>query len=287
MVNKGKTFPRGASPPGSIRGNAPMISSPLYSDSACLFSISSQLIKPYRSLIKNTTGTIKFTADGVSYETSVKINALMYAELLLTDNSATDIEKDAVLKLIAYVEEAYEYVYVPTTDADGNEIAFADSNNGLKFSTFFTDYNGGERPTYITDYSNETVYDIDETFESTVEATMSFGIHSNSRMTFFVTLSAESVAAGYTVKLTGTSSFSGTITNDDGSVTYYTNNAKLVNSIMASKYVITVYDSSGAAVASTNYNLATYCAAVNCDLMNSFYTFAKAAKEVREYLETL
>ena len=107
-------------------------------------------------------------------------------------------------------------------------------------------------------------------------------------MTFLVTLTKEAVKKGYTASVSGVANgFSGSKANEDGTVTYYTDNNTLTGGIMASQYVITISDSEKNVVARMYYNLATYANAVDIPMVDAFYSFGKAAVRARHYLSTL
>jgi len=228
--------------------------------------------------IKSSTVYINYSIDGVDYSVPVTVSTKIYAELLFADSATSEVEKDAVLKLMAYIEEAYIY-----KDSDG----VLDESTQAVFDTFFTNYNGGERPAYITEYPENELHTLDETFASYVDS-ITYALHSNNRATVLVTLSKKAVDEGYTLAMSTPTSFTGSVKDDAaGTVTYYTNNAKFATTIMSSKYTISVYDKDGTVVATTNYSLATYCKNVDSDFADALYTFGKAVIDVRAYLETL
>ena len=231
-----------------------------------------------KSAIKDLTKYIVYNIDGQEFTATFKISALTYASLLLSDTETVEVEKNSALAMMTYVEEVYKYVAGETGLAEDTQ---------AKFDEFFTTYNAGARYTAITEYPSSEVYTIDEEFAN-YGVSISYGIDATNRMTILVTLSADEVAKGYKLTMSEPVGFSGSKTNDDGSVTYYTNNAKLYSTIMSSKYVITIRDSEDKALATTNYSLATYCTLVDSDLADALYTFGKALITAREeYLEKL
>ena len=224
---------------------------------------------------------IIYTIDGVKYTANYKISALIYAELLSEFGGVTDLELDAIYKLLAYVEEVYSYVGTMTDEKQAD------------FDTFFNTYNEGNRPAYVTEYPEEEIFTIDSTFESLdVVDSLGIMIDPTNRIAITATIKA-TAAADYKIAFkVGNSSFAANKhTNTDGSVTYYTNNTGLAAVLMSTEIVISIVDSTGATVASTNYSLATYANAIKgqegADVVAALYTFGKAVIKVRNYLYAL
>lgn len=225
---------------------------------------------------------IIYTIDGVKYTANFKISALIYAELLSEFGGVTDIELDAIYKLIAYVEEVYSYTGTMTDEKQA------------AFDTFFNTYNEGNRPAYVTEYPQDELVEVDAGFKA-LGIVDSFGIMiaPDNRIAIVATVNKASADLGYkiTFKAGGGSQTAYTSTKDDGSVVYYTNNTHLANVLMTQSMVISIVDSAGNTVASTNYNMATYANAIKemegADVVASLYTFGKAVIKVRHYLSTL
>ena len=231
--------------------------------------------------------TVEFTYAGESFTATIDgLSALVYANLLCDDKSAADVEKDSAIKMVSYVEQVYLSQLEP-----GKTLS---TSLQTSLDTFFTNYNGGSRPTNDKPAAGE-IYTVDSSIYNYVSS-MQFAIYSNNRMAFLLTLKADAVNAGYKVGVSGIANGFVTpkdsktgeiIYNSDGSITYYTDNTTLTNGIMYPTYVITITDAEGNLLASTNYNLATYADAVKSDLVYSLYSFGKAAIKSREYLKTL
>ena len=230
-----------------------------------------------QACIGELTKYIVYNIDGVEYTAAFKLSALNYANLLMQDPTTVDLEKTAVIAMLTYVEEVYKY--------RAGEGGISESN-ATKFNTFFDNYNGGERYQRRTDYKQKELHTISESFAN-YKVAVSYGIHSNNRMTILVTLDATEVAKGYSLILSDPVTFSGSVNNEDGSKTYYTNNAKFDSTIMASKYTISICDSEGKILATTNYSLATYCNSVDSDLADALYSFGRALEEAKVYLNKL
>lgn len=231
-----------------------------------------------KAAIKDTTKYIVYNIDGQEFTATFKLSALVYASLLLAEPETVEVEKNATLAMMTYVEEVYKYV------AGG---AFAEnSTDKAKFDEFFNTFNSGARYAAITDYPESEVHEINEEFAKIGGVSFSFGIDTTNRMTILVTLSKENVDKGYTLSMSSPCTFSGSKTNDDGSVTYYTNNVKVYSTIMATEYIVSINDAEGT-LATTSYSLATYCSSVDSDLADALYTFGKALIEARNYLGKL
>ena len=242
--------------------------------------------------IKEYTKYVKYEIDGVQYSAAFKLNAMLYAELLLSDTVNTaEVEKDAILKMMDYVEEAYKI---------SAENGTLDEETQAKFDNFFTKYNGGARPDRVTEYPQSEIHTVDPDFAKHVSE-LGFAIYkNNARYSLIAKLNADAVAAGYTLKISGMTtaiytnqdSNKNNIYNDDGSLTYYTNNTGLAGGIMYGNIILSVYDpESKTTVASTSYSLATYIDGVkkqggDTDLAEALYSFGKAVIKVRAYLST-
>ena len=228
-----------------------------------------------QTAINDNAATITYTIEGQQYSVNYTLSALLYANIICDDYiDATDIEIDAIKKLIAYIEEIYEFTGV-MTDADQ-----------AKFNTFFTDYNEGNRPAYITEYPESDIHAVNPDFVGLVQ---SFGvtIAPNNRIAFTTTLSANSVTSGYKISYSNFSSPSVKV-NDDGTATYYTDNTGLVSTLMSRKFTIFILDADNKVVASTDYSLATYIKGIEGkageDVAKALYTFGMAVIEVRKTL---
>jgi len=225
---------------------------------------------------------IIYTIDGVKYTTNYRISALIYAELLSKFGGVTDIELDAIYKLLAYVEEVYSYTGTMTVEKQA------------AFDTFFNTYNEGNRPAYVTEYPEDELVEVNAEFEAlNIVDSLGIMIAPNNRIAIVATVNKASADLGYKIafKVGGSGFGANKHTNDDGSVVYYTNNTSLAAVLMSDAIVISIVDSTGATVASTNYSLATYANAIKgqegADVVASLYTFGKAVIKVRNYLNTL
>lgn len=220
--------------------------------------------------------TVSFTVDGISYSITVTISPIIYAELICSDKTGeiTDTEKDAVYKLIAYIEQTMSYRY-------------GEGNNKSIFDSFFGEYydktNSNSRPANV-DYTEDELYTVNQDIYQYVSS-IDFALNSQNRLAFRVTL--KDTCAGYKVKVAGiaNATLAYPTTNDDGTFTYWTMDTSLAKAIMANKYTIAVIDAEGNEVASTDYSLATYGKAVDSPFIDSLYTFGKAVIAVREILE--
>lgn len=233
--------------------------------------------------IKEQTKYVKFYIDGVEYAATFKINAMVYAEILCSDPNSAAIEKEAIINMMDYIEEAYK------ASAENKVL---DQTTQAKFDNFFENYNSGVRPTRITNYPESSVHTINADFAKLVKS-ISFGIYSgNSRYATIVTLTKEAVAAGYSVKVSNMTTAAKSELNADGTATYYTNNVSLSGSIMSAKFTVSVLDSDGkTVVASTDYSLATYITGVKAQggdtaLAEALYNFGSSVIKVRSYLAT-
>jgi len=233
------------------------------------------------NLLTPQTKYIKYTIDGVSYSVAFALDVTLYIEQLFKNPATTAQEKDTIIKLMAYSEEVYKIKGALTEE------------NKTKFDAFFAEYNEGTRPAYVSEYPDSELHTIDETFATYVKS-FGFAIYTSlNRMSFVATLNADAAAAGYKLTVNGISDGFGSniVNNSDGSVSYYTNNNH-VSKIIRSVIVVSVLDSSGTVVASTNYSFATYAKSIDsnaegANIVYSFYTFAKSAAKTREYLATL
>lgn len=242
------------------------------------------------------TARIQFKAHGQSFEyldtngdgtkdtdTSAKVNlsALLYAEIVSADNSFSAVEKDAVLKMMAYIEQ----IYVIDN--------FTGSATQDTFNNFFGTYYNTEDPTArpAAEAYDQTVYSIVDGYSTYVKQ-FNYAIYAGGRLSFGVTLLKSAVDAGYTLDIDAgvCNGFSKKVTNADGTVTYYTWDISLTYVMLADNYKIYVKNAEGEVVATQDYNLATYCASLPAQdkaLPNALYTFGKAVLRVREYLSTL
>lgn len=240
--------------------------------------------------INAKTATVKYKIDGVTYTRTMSVNAMLYSAILLNDPATAEVEKKAVISLMAYSEEAYKNL------AEGNVLA---DDVAAKFNTFFDTYTEGVRPS-AADFESEKITVNEDAIDGLIKS-MNFRIYgSENRLSFVVTLTKEAVDLGYSIQVFGVSSSinKASTPNADGSVDYYTNNNGLIGGIMHSSYTINVLDSSGKIVtrdldknpetpdvaATTHYNLATYCAATGDKLSIALFTFGKDATEARKYL---
>ena len=241
--------------------------------------------------VNNKNATVKYTIDGVNYERKMSVSAKLYSEILLSDPNTAEVEKKAVISLMAYSEEAYKNLAGGTLTDEVAE----------KFNSFFDTYTEGVRPS-AHDFTAEKITVNEDAIKGLIQS-MNFRIYgSENRLSFVVTLSKEAVDLGYTVQVFGVASGinkAGTA-NADGSVNYYTNNNGLIGGIMSSSYTINILDKDGkivtrdlddnpetpAVAATTHYNLATYCAATQDSLSIALFTFGKDATAARAYLET-
>ena len=227
--------------------------------------------------LKEYTKYIIYEIDGVQYSVSVNINAMLYAELLCMDPYTADVEKDAILKMLDFVEEAYR--------ASGT----LDDATKQKLDNFFNTYNNGNRPEAVTTYPESEVHTIDNSVYTYVDS-IQYGIYSgNSRYCVMVTLKKEYADLKYSVTVGGMTA--STKTKDDGTVVYYTNNNSLAGALMLANSAITIYDENKTEVAKTDYSLATYINGVkaqggDASLPEALYSFGKAVKAVRAYLAT-
>ena len=231
------------------------------------------------------TKYVNYTIDGVSYSAAFKLSADIYAELLLCDTETVSVERDAMLKLMKYAEESYKFKGISEA-------------NQTKFDNFFNTYNAGARPENETEYPQNELHTVDSVF-STHVSEIGYTIYSNGRYSLVAKLNKAAVEAGYTLKITGMTSSIGptmdsdknVVYNDDGSLTYFTNNTGLAGGIMYPESVITVCDAEGNVIAETSYSLATYIAGVkaqsgNTALAEALYSFGKAVIKVRAYIAT-
>ena len=220
---------------------------------------------------------VKYTIDGVDYAASFKLNAMLYAELLCMDPYTADVEKDAILKMVDFVEEAYR--------ASGT----LDEATQQNLDNFFTTYNEGKRPAAVTEYPKSEIHTIDNSVYTYVDS-IQYGIYSgNSRYCVIVTLKKTYVDLKYSVAVDGMTAK--TKVKDDGSVIYYTDNTSLAGALMSVNSAITIYDADGKEAAKTDYSLATYIKGVkdqggDTALPEALYSFGKAVIKVRSYLAT-
>ena len=238
-------------------------------------------ISPAELLTPQTKKYVNYTIDGVSYSVEFTLDITLYIEQLFKNPATTAQEKDTVIKLMAYSEEVYKLKGLLTEE------------NKAKFDAFFTEYSEGNRPAYVSEYPVSEIHTVDETFSTYVKS-FGFAIYTSlNRMSFVATINADAAAAGYKLTVNGISNGfeSKTVNNSDGSVSYYTDNTH-VSRIIRAVIVVSVLDSSGKVVASTNYSFATYAKSIDsnaegANVVYSFYTFAKSAAKTREYLSTL
>lgn len=240
--------------------------------------------------LNDETSKVAYIVDGVKYETTIKVNTLMYAEIAMLDPNTTEIEKEAIACLIRYIEESYKY----QATLDGSDLYTA---NQATFESFYTDYRAPAA--YTTEYRDGEVHPLDEEKTAAV-----FGLIEevhfkvmDSRVTFAVTLTDEAVSAGYKIFFAGIS-YSNEKNTEDGKI-FYTDNKPLHSYLMAKSYTITVQDAEGNTVsrdldndgtpetdAVMTYSLATYItemenAGNNVDLAKALYALGIAVIDVR------
>ena len=249
-------------------------------------------ISPAKAL-ENQTADIKYIIDGKSYSKQILINSLYYTDLLFNSPDTQDVEKDAVIAMMAYVEEAYKALAPNAT---------LDETTQAKFDTFFANHNKNSRPDYITEYPEAELQTVNVAAISKYIKSIAFAIHTDNRLSLIVTLTAEAERLGYHADVDNIASeMKRGKTNDDGTVVYYTDNTPLTSCIMAPKFTIMVCDASGKVVshdhdndettanvlAKTDYSIATYCNSVESNLADALYTFGKKAILVKEYIKSL
>jgi hypothetical protein len=224
--------------------------------------------------------SVVYAIDGVEYRATLKISSLVYAELLCELyklDLAEEVEVNAIKALLTYIEEIYEYTGKMTEDKQA------------AFDSFFTTYNDGNRPAYITNYPESEVHTVNAEFEGLV-STIGITISPDNRVAVCVTLTKEATAAGNKVAIYGAGgNMEAPKDNGDGTVTYYTNNNSIYG-LMAGTQTITILDASGKAIATTSYSLATYIKGIEgkpgVEVAQALYTFGVAARNARNYLST-
>ena len=235
--------------------------------------------------LNNSNVTVKYTIDGQSFSATLKFNAILYAQLAVTDEKATEIEKEAAGCLVRYIHESYKYVDADHVLNEATEKVFQD---------FYTDY---RKPAeYTTTYPSNEVHTVNEAAIAGLIESIHFKVI-GSKVTFAVTLTDEAYNAGYRI-LFGNVGYKDKISSDGK--TYYTDNRSLSSNLMHPTYGITVTDTNYTAikrdldgdgtaetVAKTNYSMATYIVEMekegeNVDLTKSLYALGVACKQVRE-----
>ena len=217
-----------------------------------------------------------YTIDGVNYEVTFKVSAIMYANMIVDDPASKDFEKEAVGCMVRYIEESYKASGRYTDWAKGEIEAFY-----AKYTPapYVTEYPDALTPDYAA--VNEHIDSIHWTLQG-------------NRVALVITLTDEAVKNGYKVFTSGIAY--GLLTTTDGGKTWYTNNTKLATSVMAKYYISIVTadstnqnytivnsDVNGEAVPATiYYSLATYIKATDNELAKSLYAFGKAVITVRE-----
>ncbi len=226
---------------------------------------------------------VTYIIDGQEYVAKFRLNALLYAEIVIADKTSSAIEKEAVGCLVRYIEESYKLI------AGGNAL---DDAIQAKFDSFYESYVPAE---YATEYPDAKV--VDEAAVGGLIESIHFALY-DSRVSLVVTLTDEAVAAGYKVYVTGIAyDFMNTAESGaNAGKVWYTNNTPLTTHVMVN-YKITLYEADGKTVvsrdingdgslvkATTDYSLATYIVGTSNDLAKSLYAFGKAVIAVRETL---
>ena len=237
--------------------------------------------------ISNSTITVTYTIDGQKFSDSLTFNAILYAELAVTDEKAADIEKEAAACLVRYIHESYKY-----KDADH----VLDDATEAVFQNFYTDYR--TPADYVTEYPSNEIYTVKEDLLKDYIKEIKFTVI-GTKVTFAVTLTDEAYLAGNRI-LFGNVGYKDKISSDGK--TYYTDNRSLVNNLMHKKYSITVTDANYSAIkidtnddgvadtrVETNYSMATYITimeaqGVNVDMVKALYALGKATEQVRNVL---
>ena len=245
----------------------------------------------YRAItnsIYDLTSSVNFRIGEAEYEQKVDLSIQVYAKALWATPGVADCEKDAILKLMAYVEQARRYAFGESSHNTDQKIF------DPFFGTYFNTENPNARPAYVE--NTQTVYDIDEAFDKYV-VSLQYGLHESGRVSFGVTMDKGYLDHKLDLYYSNGDriGFSKTLvaaTDENGnalSYTYYTRDRAF--DALFNDCVINIKDASGNIVATQSYNLATYKSGMVTDeakdLADAMYTFGKAIEEVRAYLNSL
>ena len=236
--------------------------------------------------IYDSNGPIEFTAHGTSFKVNVKLSIQRYASALFDSASgAQQCEKDAILKLMAYVEQVRRFASGEAT-YESDQTLFDNF-----FGTYYNTENPDARPENAQNPQQVHEIEVGGEFDKYVSS-LQYALHDSGRFSFGLTFeegytnyTAQLVDIGFSKKVVATKDEEGNAL----SYTYFTRDKAF--EILLKEFVINIKNENGEIVATQNYNLATYVAAMNTepvkDLAASMYTFGEAIKEVRAYIGTL
>jgi len=240
----------------------------------------------YKKARKTTTATenvfasATFEKDGTVYTQTFRIDALVYADIVLSDPK-NDIEANAVANMLRYIKEACLTANVTIS-------------NESKFTTLEALYPLGE-------YKDKTEYnDNGVDYSGLNKVSMALGVYS-SNATYIINLAIADYANAANAKVTVETSDGTTLTvakavevKTNNKVTSYNFNVTTPIHIydMLDDYVtisITIPASSTteAVELTGTYSIGAYIQATDNNLAKAVYEFGVAAKAYREYLETL
>ncbi len=245
------------------------------------------------SIFNTHTITVNYTIDGVDYAAKVDVSALVYADIILSDQTTYAAEAESVANMIRYAYECYE-ITAPNNDTVAANLEKYSAKITELIGTVNADGSttGGKYNlnAYTTDFGQVAESDI-ENYSEHIHS-MTFGILGSSGRTIVI-LTKEATDAGVKILFNGSSGRTSTATiknsetDADETVTvYYADNQKVYDAI--GKINVTIDLPEGEDIV-TSYSVAQYITAVseqtpevNIDVAKAMYEFGVAAKAYRD-----
>ncbi len=218
--------------------------------------------------------TVQYTIDGISYTASFMPSAIFYANTIVSDPEASELEKEAVGCLVRYIEKSYQAFITQS-----NPEAKLDEATQNKLDDFYAKYT--PKP-YVTEYPDASLFE-ESRFIGLLE-TIHLELSSN-KVKFVFTLTADAASKGYKVTAEGLSN--ALHESNDGRV--FTSNNVPLRTNMMEIFTVSVVDGDGEAVkingvaATSSYSLAAYVSGSKSELGKALYAFGAA---VRAYYPT-
>ncbi len=240
-------------------------------------------LKTSTSIFDTDTLNVNYTIEGVDYTAMVDVSGLIYAEIILSNQSDYAAEAESVANMVRY---AYECYAIAGADLDPHiaKIAELIGTVNLDGSTTGGMYN---LSAYTTDFGQLAESDIDN--YSQYIHSMSFGMIGSSIRTMVV-LTEEATEAGVTIISGNESLGSGTTTIKNATgvdVTvkfFYTKSLKVYDAINKIDITIEIPNEESKY---TSYSLAHYITAMstcgeNINVAKALYDFGASAQAYRE-----
>ena len=226
--------------------------------------------------------TINFTVDGIEYSERYNISGLVYADIVLNDKDATDLEKLAVGNMVRFVREA---ILLKDNSADYKVVLDAiDTLIGSKDGTVTGVYT---LPEYI---ANEDYPNIDNDYSAISEYIESIHLRlSGNNVAYVFTKTDKAIAESATISVSGLAD----VAVRDNTATYkypWTLNLRVYEAIGSFTVTVNVPaqvdaetgETVEAKTLSATYSIGAYINATDNELAKAFYAFGAAAKNYRD-----